>query len=539
MFGKQRGAAPTHRLRGILPSAAIALAVLSVIISPLRAEPKNCPSWRSKIVGGRTVTSGDWPAQAALRLFSDSGPTGPAAVYFCGGSVINDRWVLTAGHCMVNYISTLSGRFPVSEDQWREGQLEVVVGADDLTKVTSDHVFQVEKVVVHDNYRAKINEARALADPNKQEAALDGIAQITGDDIALILLKRSWKGPAARLSLSGERDPQEARVQVRTAGFGATEKDKIRRKLHRFASASERGELFAGSARLRETTIETIATPQCVQRYSGAVVGAGQICAGLEQGGKDSCEGDSGGPLMAEDEDGCPRQIGVVSWGFGCAEEKAYGVYTRISHYAGWIRVHAGVLPGDEPSPASAAAPGGRLTAAQLDAALARLKKLLGPTEGQVRVNVKGGNAVKLGQAVVFNAHSEIKGRLIILDINTEGEVTEIYPNQFVEPSVSRRIEAGEDVDVPGPDYQGFSGFLAQEPLGLGWLLALVVPEDARIDQPDQRNKGFIPFKNPSNYLMGVLDRISAELKKQADVNGGNAGGQGWGYGLTKYYIER
>jgi secreted trypsin-like serine protease len=69
-----------------------------------------------------------------------------------------------------------------------------------------------------------------------------------------------------------------------------------------------------------------------------------QICAGLEEGGKDSCQGDSGGPLIAYDRKGCPYQIGIVSWGVGCAGKKDYGVYTRVSHHAAWIADKAGPI---------------------------------------------------------------------------------------------------------------------------------------------------------------------------------------------------
>ena len=59
------------------------------------------------------------------------------------------------------------------------------------------------------------------------------------------------------------------------------------------------------------------------------------ICAG--KAGKDSCQGDSGGPMV--DSEG--KQVGIVSWGYGCADEGYPGVYTRVSHYYDWIVKHA------------------------------------------------------------------------------------------------------------------------------------------------------------------------------------------------------
>ena len=49
------------------------------------------------------------------------------------------------------------------------------------------------------------------------------------------------------------------------------------------------------------------------------------ICAGFENGGTDACQGDSGGPLVAIDANGDLSQIGIVSWGEGCAQAQKYG----------------------------------------------------------------------------------------------------------------------------------------------------------------------------------------------------------------------
>ena len=74
----------------------------------------------------------------------------------------------------------------------------------------------------------------------------------------------------------------------------------------------------------------------CAERYGGRITD-GQVCAGYEQGTMDSCQGDSGGPLVVPGGPTGWTQLGVVSFGRGCAQAGAYGVYTRVSHYIDWI----------------------------------------------------------------------------------------------------------------------------------------------------------------------------------------------------------
>jgi len=61
-----------------------------------------------------------------------------------------------------------------------------------------------------------------------------------------------------------------------------------------------------------------------------------QLCAGFIEGGRDSCVGDSGGPLVVTVDD-VVQQVGVVSFGFGCALPNFYGIYTDIPYFIGWI----------------------------------------------------------------------------------------------------------------------------------------------------------------------------------------------------------
>lgn len=65
------------------------------------------------------------------------------------------------------------------------------------------------------------------------------------------------------------------------------------------------------------------------------------ICAGiLDMGGKDSCQGDSGGPLI---DPSTRKQVGVVSWGKGCADARYPGIYSDVSTALDWITEKTGI----------------------------------------------------------------------------------------------------------------------------------------------------------------------------------------------------
>ena len=86
---------------------------------------------------------------------------------------------------------------------------------------------------------------------------------------------------------------------------------------------------------MQKVSVPFVSEKTCKQAYGSSSITAGMICAGRK--GKDSCQGDSGGPMVCAD----GHQVGVVSWGYGCAEEGYPGVYTRVAHYHDWIVQHA------------------------------------------------------------------------------------------------------------------------------------------------------------------------------------------------------
>ncbi|UUU25123.1 serine protease [Streptomyces sp. DSM 40750] len=85
------------------------------------------------------------------------------------------------------------------------------------------------------------------------------------------------------------------------------------------------------------------ATCRSYSGYSGLIAGE-EICAGLTAGGVDTCQGDSGGPMFRRDNANEWVQVGIVSWGIGCARPNAPGVYTEVSTFASQIATAAATL---------------------------------------------------------------------------------------------------------------------------------------------------------------------------------------------------
>jgi hypothetical protein len=271
---------------------------------------------------------------------------------------------------------------------------------------------------------------------------------------------------------------------------------------------------------------------KCLKRYREArfipVIGEDQLCSGYEEKNQDSCSGDSGGPMVAWSKEGALLQAGVVSWGaVDCAGvRQSYGVYTRVASYRGWIEGLTGALQ-------TKTAIEGPKPEGFFQSALRDLDIDLPGAEGKVVIAIPGGARVKLGQIYRFEVRSNVAGRLILFDIDAAGKITQILPNKFTAPDV--RIRPGDTIAAPTADW-GFTGFRADEPVGKGTLVALVVPDDFAGttyggEAIEQRSKGFTPVQAPTNYLMNMLQQVGDRAA--------NSDKQGFAYQTLEYEIVR
>lgn len=272
-----------NRLAVLRAATLLALLLAAVLLTvAVRAAPE-----APEIVGGQEADPGEWPWQVALVRKGDS----PFNGQFCGGSIIDRNWVLTAAHCV---------------DTSAPGDLDIIAGIHDL-RVPDPNIARVaiSQIIVH---------------PGWNDATKD-------NDIALLKLAsavpaRAGSGttlPIAFANLAPSFIGNLTGTISTVTGWG---------------NRDPNGNDFPD--RLYEVQVPIISNVECGGSYNNLT--DNMLCAGYPQGGKDSCQGDSGGPLVIYDNSAKKWvQVGIVSFGVGCAQPDFPGVYARLSRYASWI----------------------------------------------------------------------------------------------------------------------------------------------------------------------------------------------------------
>lgn len=236
----------------------------------------------NRIIGDHPVQRAavpEWPWLAAIYMAHTIG-----GQQICGGSVITAQHILTASHCTVGL---------------REDDIAVRLGEYNfrIKNETRTADFAVKKIIMHEEF----------------------VLATYTNDIAIIVLARptSFNTYIWPICLPPQNMVYEKKNAV-VAGWGRQ---------------SYEGEL---SPILLEVTVPIWTHKECTAAFLESVTDD-NICAAAYEGGKDSCSGDSGGPLNYKLENGRWVVIGIVSWGIGCAAKGSPGVYVKVANFLPWI----------------------------------------------------------------------------------------------------------------------------------------------------------------------------------------------------------
>ncbi|WP_221356566.1 S1 family peptidase [Streptomyces beigongshangae] len=202
----------------------------------------------------------------------------------CGGSLYKKDVVLTAAHCV-------SGSGNTTRITATAGVADL--GAAGAIKVKSTKVVQAP--------------------------GYDG----NGKDWALVKLARPIELPTLKIATNTRYN----RGTFTIAGWGDTAEN-----------------ANTGSRKLLKAKVPFVADLKCKRHYGGRLIAGQELCAGIPRGGVDTCQGDSGGPMFRKDDSGKWIQVGIVSWGDGCARPMTPGVYTEVSTFASAIARAAAAL---------------------------------------------------------------------------------------------------------------------------------------------------------------------------------------------------
>ncbi|XP_071578101.1 CLIP domain-containing serine protease HP8-like [Temnothorax nylanderi] len=254
-----------------------------------------------RIVGGERTELSEFPWMALLEYQK---PNGRATA--CGGVLINKRYVLTAAHCIKGKDLPVNWRLTSVRlgEYDTDAERDCVPDGDDSVVCADDPVtVGVEEQIAHEEYRP-------LSRDQRYDIALLRLSR----DVTFTTFIKPICLPSSS-SLGGK---------LYVAGWGKTETRS------------------ASNIKLK-LALPLADKDQCEQTYTNAGVqlGYGQICAGGQRG-KDSCRGDSGGPLMAVERiaDGTGRwtAVGVVSFGPSpCGMQGWPGIYTKVTDFVPWI----------------------------------------------------------------------------------------------------------------------------------------------------------------------------------------------------------
>ncbi|CAM9401947.1 unnamed protein product [Rangifer tarandus platyrhynchus] len=262
--------------------------------SPVKPQPLNYLNIFSRIVGGRQVVKGSYPWQVSLKRRQK---------HVCGGTIISPQWVITAAHCVAN-------RNTVST-------FNVTAGEYDLRYVEpGEQTLTIETIIIHPHFSTK--------KPMDYDIALLKMAGAFHFD--------QFVGP---MCLPEPGEQFKPGFICTTAGWGRLNENGVAPQV------------------LQEVNLPILTQDECITALltlEKPISGRTFLCTGFPDGGRDACQGDSGGSLMCRNKKGTWTLAGVTSWGLGCGrgwknnlqkdDQGSPGIFTDLTKVLSWIHKH-------------------------------------------------------------------------------------------------------------------------------------------------------------------------------------------------------
>ncbi|KAH8268446.1 hypothetical protein KR026_007323, partial [Drosophila bipectinata] len=260
----------------------------------IRKTRNKCKAYAPVIIGGAPAIPKEFPHAARLGHRDDEGEVN----WFCGGTLISNRHVLTAAHCVLSFEGAIN--------IVRLGELEFDNNQDDA----QPEDFGVEgKPIVHPGYEHPV----------------------IYDDIAILKLDRNvtfneYKHPACLPFEDGRKSNSFVAIgwgQTALVPRPGSESSKILKKV----------KLLNFRTRCQLTAEKNEELPNGYNASS-------QICIGSNEPSHDTCNGDSGGPVLTYHKDfPCLYHVmGITSVAVACDTPDFPGMYTRVHYYLDWIK---------------------------------------------------------------------------------------------------------------------------------------------------------------------------------------------------------
>ncbi|XP_017791571.1 PREDICTED: trypsin 3A1-like [Habropoda laboriosa] len=235
---------------------------------------------KTRIVGGNMTSVYEYPWIVSMTK---------QGAFYCAGSLITRRHVLTAAHCMEGF---------------DKKNIKLVLADSDRPRVDKNSITRrIKSVIMHEDFHK----------------------YTFNNDIAILEMDRpvDVNGIVRTACLPEDKAIDYTGATATVVGWGRT------------------GETEPVSDELRKVNLPILSQEECDQAgYQKNRITENMFCAGYLEGELDACSGDSGGPLHVKGTFGHLEVIGIISWGRGCARPKFPGIYTKLTNYLGWLKDH-------------------------------------------------------------------------------------------------------------------------------------------------------------------------------------------------------